>query len=64
MNWKPSKILFNPETEILLMISDVRGYEVKHVFLSKEIKKKMMINAIESSIIVNKLLERNYFKQG
>ena len=62
MHWKPSKILFNPESEVLRMLSDVRGYDVKHVFLSKKIKKKMMINAIESSIIVNKLLERNYFQ--
>ena len=40
MHWKPSKILFNPETEILRMLSDIRGHDVKHVFLSKEIKKK------------------------
>lgn len=60
MNWKPAKILFNPELEALQMISDVRGYRVTNVYISKQIKKKLMINAIKSSIIVNELLERMY----
>lgn len=62
MKWKPAKILFNPELEALQMISDVRGYRVKNVYISKQIKKKLMINAIKSSIIVNELLERMYVK--
>lgn len=60
MVWKPAKILFNPELEALQMISDVRGYRVKNIYISKQIKKKLMINAIKSSIIVNELLERMY----
>ena len=60
MHWKPSKILFNPEAEILLMISDVRGYDVKNMYFNKDVKRKLLSNAIESSIIVSEMLERMY----
>jgi hypothetical protein len=64
MNWKPSKILFNPETEILRMISDVRGYDVKHMYFNKDVKRKLLSNAIKSSIIVSAMLERMYVKSN
>ena len=61
--WKPAKILFNAELEALQIISDYRGWSsVAEIYINKQLKQKLLKDAIKSCIVVDRYFAKMYLK--
>lgn len=63
MEWKPAKILFNPELEALQLMSDYHRRQIEHFAFGTRVKHVIQVNSIKAAWEVERYLEGIYARE-